>query len=185
MNDMKNIIFRFCIIILPIMILVSCKSSPTSMMIDSFSKQSIKIPHELEVIAEGKVCKFHSDSLLPYKFVIYYDSKNCFPCRIAHLIENEELHKLSIGSRKFSVINIFSPLIEDVDDTRNTLILSKNKYPVYLDANSNFPKLNPQIPDDRRFHYFLLDSLNYPIFVGNPDATASLNKLFKEALKIK
>lgn len=55
-------------------------------------------------------------------------------------------------------------------------------YPVYVDFNCSFRKLNTGIPEDVRFHSFLLDKNGHPVFVGNPNANETLNHLFEKVL---
>ena len=40
----------------------------------------------------------------------------------------------------------------------------------------------PGLPDDKRFHSFLLDRDGHPVFIGNPTANEQLWVLFKEVL---
>ena len=77
---------------------------------------------------------------------------------------------------------IFSPKEEEYDALVKELMIADYPYPIYVDYNGVFRKLNPQIPEDRRFHCFLLDKNGYPVFVGNPVASERMMELFKTAL---
>lgn len=162
--------------------IVSCtdRQKVKSLMID-FMKSQIVIPNDLELIYEGKVSKSDLTSLKPNKFIIYYDSLDCSSCRISHLVENYPLYEMA-DSCGFSLITIFSPRANEVEDVRLQLMLTHSPIPIYLDANASFRRQNSSIPSDMRFHNFLVSLDNRPSFVGNPLASDELYELFKKAL---
>lgn len=57
------------------------------------------------------------------------------------------------------------------------------KFPIYIDQYGEFRSLNPRIPDDKRFHSFLLNKNGYPIYVGNPLNSQKLFDIFIKHLK--
>lgn len=56
-------------------------------------------------------------------------------------------------------------------------------YLVYVDYSGSFAETNMSIPEDNRFHSFLLNKEGRPVFVGNPLASDRMMELFKEALE--
>lgn len=72
---------------------------------------------------------------------------------------------------------IISPNAENLDDIIHKLIEIDGKYPVYVDINSDFIQHN-RIPEDARFHSFLIDDKHKPIFVGDPISSDKLMSLF-------
>lgn len=83
----------------------------------------------------------------------------------------------------FSVLTIFSPLQEELEDVRLKLMVADYDFPVYVDVNGTFGKLNRCIPTDVRFHEFLLDEMGKPLFIGNPTSNEQLSDLFRVALR--
>ena len=43
--------------------------------------------------------------------------------------------------------------------------------------------MNRDIPDDRRFHSFLIDVDGHPVYIGNPTANDELLALFDEIIE--
>ena len=121
------------------------------------------------------------ESQIVIKFIIYYDSLDCSSCRISHLVENYPLYEMA-DSCGFSLITIFSPRANEVEDVRLQLMLTHSPIPIYLDANASFRRQNSSIPSDMRFHNFYVGHDNHPAFVGNPLASDELYELFKKAL---
>lgn len=151
-----------------------------SLMID-FMESEIVIPSDLESIHEGKVSKLALTSLKPNRFIIYYDSLDCSSCRISHLVENYPLYEMA-DSLGFSLITIFSPRANEVEEVRHQLMLTHSPIPIYIDSNGSFRRQNSSIPSDLRFHNFLISPGNRPVFVGNPLASGKLYELFQNAL---
>ena len=83
----------------------------------------------------------------------------------------------------FSIITIFSPKKEDLEEVK--LQISMANYPkrIYLDTNGDFCKLNESIPNDQRFHSFMLNDEGRPIFVGNPLYNSELMDIFMRILQ--
>ena len=51
---------------------------------------------------------------------------------------------------------------------------------IYLDSSNSFHHNNPQIPNDQRFHTFLLNGDKKILLVGDPVKNEKINKLFQE-----
>ena len=62
------------------------------------------------------------------------------------------------------------------------LQFSEPPYPVYVDKENLFQTSNPSIPDDSRYHTFLLDRNNRVVLVGNPLASNAMRSLFRKTL---
>ena len=80
-------------------------------------------------------------------------------------------------------MTVFSPRQEEYDEVMKQLILLDFPYPVYIDFSGSFRGGNAEtIPEDRRFHVFLMDVNGHPVFVGNPMSGEDLMVLFEKAL---
>ena len=73
---------------------------------------------------------------------------------------------------------------EDFENIRQQVLIANYPFPVYIDKNSSFKSNNKTLPKDARFHYFLINSRNLPIFVGNPLSNQQLNELFINVLNV-
>lgn len=146
-----------------------------------FIKAEIVIPDDLESICNREIKLIDLETVKGDKFIIYYDSLDCSSCRIAHLAENNPLYEMA-DSSGFSVLTIFSPRIDEIEEVKLHLMMANPPVPVYVDVNGSFCRHNSLIPSDLRFHKFLIGTHNHPTFVGNPLASERLYGLFQKAL---
>ena len=146
-----------------------------------FMGSVIVIPDDLECICSRRIGNINTEDLKPARFIVYYDSLGCSSCRISHLADIFPLLDMADTS-DFSVLTIFSPLQEELEDVRLKLMVADYDFPVYVDVNGTFGKLNRCIPTDVRFHEFLLDEMGKPLFVGNPTSNEQLSELFTRVL---
>ena len=109
------------------------------------------------------------DSLMSVpKLVVYIDSTECESCRIQKLYQYNRLAELSRKSRKYELVILFSPKREGKEQFVKLLQHKDYPFPVYVDIDNDFEKMNAFIPRDSRFHTFLLDGSNKPVIVGDP-----------------
>ena len=147
-----------------------------------FMESEIVIPNEIECIYNRQVDKIKLDTLQQLKLIVYYDSLDCSSCRISHLMDIYPLYDMADTSN-FSLLTIFSPKEEDLAEVRNHIVIQNLPIPIYIDADGSFSKLNKSIPSDKRFHSFLIDDNNKPVFVGNPLTNSSLEEVLKTILE--
>lgn len=175
---------KVTLVCLSLLLCVSCfDKHNVKTLLRQFKESVIDIPEDMLCIKNGAIVPFHLDSFKKNKFIVYYDSLSCSSCRVSHLTELDSLY-LQSDSSSFSVITIFSPPLIDVGETCSNLILSKNPFPVYLDYNKSFARANKCIPNDNRFKCFLIDSLNHPVFVGDPLANRKIAELFQRVISL-
>lgn len=146
-----------------------------------FTKSEIVIPSDLECINNRQIKEINTDTLKPLKFIVYYDSLECSACRISHLVDIYPLYDMA-DTCDFSVITVFSPKLSEVSNVQNQLRIANHTIPIYIDKYATFRHINKSIPSDHRFHYFLLNENNSPVFVGNPLSSPRLHDLFIEAI---
>src|SRR5574344_1324288 len=80
----------------------------------------------------------------------------------------------------FFIINIQA---QDYNIVKSALNLSQLKHSVYIDTIDVFKQNNPQLPDSRIYHTFLLNKENKVVLIGNPLYNEHVEKLFLELLK--
>ena len=185
---MKTIIYSgkcgnlsICIICLLVaMILSGCSEHRTGKILKTFMKETIVLPDDMHSIRDRSMSSVSVFKEIP-TFVMYHDSLACSNCQIAHLIDNISLYE-SADTSDFQVVTVFSPRQEEYDEIMRQLMILDFPYPIYVDFNCSFRKLNAGIPEDVRFHSFLIDNDGHPVFVGNPAASDDLWKLFDKAL---
>lgn len=177
-NFIKNIVLTGCILLS----LSSCSERhKLRRTMSKFVQTEIQIPDDLECVYNREVTIINKDTLKPYKLIVYYDSLDCSSCRISHLMDLYPLYDMADTSN-FSVITIFSPKKENLEEVRFQLKITDPLAPTYIDPSGSFAKSNQCIPSDIRFHTFLLNGDGRVIFVGNPYINKKLKELFLEIL---
>ena len=121
------------------------------------------------------------DSLLKmdYKLVVYTDSVGCTECHLS-------LGEWSVKIREMKVINKNLSFVFIVNNSSELVIrslLNKNRfdYPVFIDHNNSFYKLN-SLKKDHRFQVFLLDRENNILLIGDPIRNDAIWELYKKTL---
>ena len=161
--------------------LVSCESMRIRKQMKAFMKSEIVLPEDLHHVC-GRSMETSSEIDAGPVLVMYHDSLECSSCQINHLFDNLSLYEKA-DTAGFSVVTVFSPRQEEYDEVLKQLVLLDFPYPVYIDFSGSFRNGNMEsIPEDRRFHTFLMDGDGHPVFVGNPTLSADLMALFEKAL---
>ena len=142
----------------------------------------ITIPHNLQATVQGKDTLLSGFGDRDMKLVVFFDSVGCSSCQVKQMNQWQEIIDFSKATKqKFNIVFIFSPKIGKsfLHEVRNSLRASQFSYPVFIDTLSSFLSANPAIPDDKRFHTFLLDENNKVVLVGNPQGNEKLWQLYK------
>mgnify|MGYP001150236507 CR=1 FL=1 len=114
-------------------------------------------------------------------WVIYADSFVCSSCKLGELqFWNEFIYRTKKKYDNVDFCFIFSPKEEDKNMFMFTMKSLTFASSIYLDSLRTFPKNNPQIPKDHRFHTFLLDKNRNIILIGDPIKNDRINELFLE-----
>lgn len=159
--------------------LASCDNFVTSYTVKRFSKNVIELPNPLELIYKGEVVSLVPKA--PFKQITLVDSTECSFCKVQKLQRYKDLLAESIEEGKFDLIVILCPKKEEGPTLRDFLLAHEFSIPVYLDLDQSFQARNPGIPNNRRFHTFLLDASGHPVYVGDP---LKGNRSYKQFEKI-
>lgn len=144
--------------------------------------QQIKLRNNLSLILESKIelpvssTEVYNGETHPFPdslrssplLIIYIDSTECSTCRISRLIWYKPVFDLAEEYGNFHVVPLVTPANEKRDFIREYLELMDSPFPIYLDEYGTFRSDNPSIPDDTRFHSFLIDNNGKPLVVGDP-----------------
>ena len=153
----------------------SCQELSLVKTLSDFEKANISIPSEM------LYCDGDSISLTqcpkPPLFVAFISADECSPC----FIETASIYGdvFDLGNKYgFSTMLILSPDKGVMQYCQDLLAREEVQVPLWLDLNNEFAIANAEkIPEDHRFHYFLLNEDYSPIVVGNP-----LNHKVKRAI---
>ena len=180
---MRKLFNRILLVSLVLMMLSSCgERNEIRQVLSSFKETEIVLPSDMEVYDEGGFRMAVLDSLNSVKMIIYYDSTDCSSCRISHLIELEPLYRDVAEDGHYDVVTIFSPRSEELEDVRLQLAVQDFSFPVYVDTYGSFARENVGIPEDERFHTFMIGGDGRPVFVGNPLGSEKMQDIFQKVL---
>jgi hypothetical protein len=116
--------------------------------------------------------------------VVYSDSVDCTGYYISQLgLWNELLYLENKSKSKVAFFFIINIQAQDYNIVKSALNLSQLKHSVYIDTIDVFKQNNPQLPDSRIHHTFLLNKENKVVLIGNPLYNERVEKLFLELLK--
>lgn len=172
-----NLILSFFILFL----VGGCAYNRMEKDVEEFRGTVINIPSDIQEVKHRNISEIHKE-LKPVKMVIYYDTLECGTCNVKHLGELLDLYDLQERFPSMEVLTIFSPRIQEYDSIMLELMRINFDYPIYVDANGSFSEKN-RIPADKRFHSFLLDRNNHPVFIGKPIVNDKLWTIFTGILE--
>ena len=163
-------------------LMTSCGEYGVSRHLRDFMDSTISIPNDIQVVSERHVHQVAASIIAGSKLVILYDSLECSSCQVGHLYDYLWSYEKLDSIQSCQLMTIFSPRQEEYDEVVRQLMVLNFPYPIYVDMSGSFRKINKCIPDDKRFHSFLLDKNGKPVFVGNPMSGPRMMELFMEAV---
>ncbi len=175
----KRILLNFACLLL---CFTACTELGLAIKIHKVKLNKIILPEVLLCIDNGSESLVHEKDETYAQYIVYIDSSECKTCILTHPEQFEALYQLQGAHGFFDIKIILSPgteyLSEIVEEIRNLNL----RFPVFLDIENEFNKSNAFLPDDSRFHSFLLDKQMRPIFVGSPFANKNAKALFEKKL---
>lgn len=174
---MKKILF-----FLMIATLSSCARISVSRNIKKFVGSEIQYPSEL-MLVEGRD-PFYKICDEPYgSLIIWYDSNECSPCRLSNISDLKKLFNLCRDSLQgIDVRVVFTPSFEKKDMFMEFVQDSERDFPVFVDENDVFGKVNKTIPQEPKYHTFLIDKNNKVLLTGNPLMGPAIWNLYRTTM---
>ena len=176
--------FRYKLIVICILMmsLSACKEYHISRQLRSFMNNTITVPSEMQVICGRNICPVDTYSANKARLIILFDSLECSSCQINKLFNYVSAYEKIRALPDCDLMTVFSPRQEEYDETVRQLMILNFPYPIYIDFLGNIRKLNKCIPDDTKFHRFLINKNGKPVFVGNPMHSPQMMELFMETM---
>lgn len=162
------------------MLLSACRSSEKESKTNDVRSW---IGKELRFPIDGFFTRLGKDTVFqlpkkPYMIVNYIDSLGCMGCRLRTLEWKIFMNKLELKYPGM-VSLLFYIQAKDTKELMWILRGDDFSYPVCIDINGNFSKLN-QLPLDDTFGTFLLNANKEVLLVGSPVGNPSLEQLYIE-----
>lgn len=181
---MKHSVFNEAIILLLLIFSTSCINNQTEDGIKNMIDKKVDLSGLVQV--KSKDCNDTSlitDANLSAKLVMYLDTASCSSCVINKIGQYDSFYKKSKESKgKFILIFVMSVPQKEFSTIKNYIISKNFEYPIYFDNENKFRKKNDFIPDNSRFHSFLLDESNRITLVGNPIVSDSMWELYTKTI---
>ena len=133
----------------------------------SFENSRVVLPEIMMVLEDGNVYykKLPSEC---NRFIAYFGSEDCSNCVINRIEETiNPLIRVSDSLKLFEVITIMTPPMEERDGVIEAIKRKRYMFPIYID-DLNTSNLSETIPEDSRFHFFLLGKSGRVKYVGYP-----------------
>lgn len=156
-----------------IVFLCNCGGNGKDIILDSFLASTVQLPDRVIEVQNGQ----QSCVYLPsgYRLVYYYSPDQCYDCLLKHTYD---LCKL-FNCKEFNTVILFCPKGEEREGVLENAILMNYNFPIYFPFDNDWISTS-SIPDFDRYHVFLMDPNNHPVFVGDPIRNGGLGKTFFE-----
>ena len=165
-------------------LLYSCTNNRLVKEVELFTGKHIILSSDLRTVYNGKDTVLANFTEVPIKLIVWYDSLVCSSCQVSQMHEWCDIINYSDSlAQWFSIVYIFSPKYEDMDNVNMLLKVDKLSYPVFIDPNTTFVRENPELPQNNQLHSFLIDRNNKVVLIGNPLYNPSLWALYKRTIQ--
>lgn len=141
----------------------------------------------MELSLDSMVCMHPLSQMITEKtndftYVIYVDSFTCGKCALNHLSDWDVLSS-AINSERLSYIFILAPKKSEKEQTleivrQDTMFNDRT----YIDTIGVFEKRNPQLPENKLLHTFLINSECKVQLAGSPLYNYKMKNLIEQVL---
>lgn len=143
---------------------------------------TVVLPEKVTCIQGGNSFPMPETLRTTPKYIVFVDSTECSMCRIDKLVHYKDLLEMSHETGAFEVFIILSIRESEYKHIFDHLLYSEHEFPIYLDEQASFRKLNPIIPDITAFHTLFVDRDNSIILVGDPVYNEQIMNLFHQVI---
>lgn len=174
---------RYIILMVIFVSSVLCQSCGTKSTLSKMLEQKVVLDSLTPIFLGNEMGDKVSVEPKYARLVVYFDSTVCQPCRINRLYEWESIISLEAKyDYQFDVMFIFSPSYKQQDFMCRSFATNRFRHIVWFDKKGIFRQINRFVPDDSRFHTFLLNRDNEIALVGNPLSNQNIRVLFDNTL---
>jgi hypothetical protein len=179
---MKNLIVFFTLIVIGIVLCNACvernehkKRLETE--VRQFVKKPIILPDNLLAVNCNDQMPADTTLLMrSYKMIVYVHQGGCEECELRSLIPSYLFMLENEHRKNFSVVFILNA--SEIETVNQILTDMRFFRTVFYDLNRDFERLNPHLPNDERFHTFLLNGENEIVLIGSPVYNEDLKNLY-------
>ena len=166
---------RKSLLFVVILLAAACNSNP----VDRFFEGRYSLP-EILFLVDGEGGRYVRTPTVRPVFIVWFSREDCSECAVSHLEEKfYYLTRLADQTNLFDVIFVMSPKDGETDHIAEMISAYEFSWPVYLDTSNECEKL---LPEDGRFHMFLMDTAGKPVWLGSPLKDGKINGQFYAAI---
>lgn len=167
-----------------LMFLCSCQNNhkdEITQIVSDWVGKEIRFPEGLPFMVNGKDTMDFSGVDALHKIVVYVDSLGCMSCRLNLPLWSDFIHELdSLTDSQVCFLFYLQP--KSVKELNLITRRDSFNYPVCVDIDDNFNKLN-HLPKDDDFRAFLLNEYNRVEVIGNPIHNSKIKELYINVIR--
>ena len=145
-----------------------------------FLNSKLVLSSKMIKVADGRIADSEYSQQLPV-YVIYYSPDVCSECAINHIFVNKPYYDFAKRRGDFETIIIVAPPEDEFSDILTLALKLNFPYPIYFDSEHHLEKQDI-IPQDERFHCFLLDKEGIVSYIGRPLSSLRAQQQFIHCL---
>ncbi len=115
------------------------------------------------------------------KLILYVDSTSCSGCFLGHLKDYNQISD-SLSAHNGELVAVLHPQRVRLEELKERMGQERFPFWCILDVNGEFISHNPNIPDNKLLHTFMLDENNNVILIGDPTINSRIEELFYSEL---
>ena len=163
---------------------MSCDFISSTKELNRFYEAKVVIPANLEIYYNGNDTSASIIDDIDNKLIVYYNSTDCSACEVSYINRWDryiEYNKWTKG--KFGVVFVFSPSAKEYPEIKRMVNrLDGIGTPILLDKTGEFDRLNPTIPNARKYHTFMIDKNGSVVVVGSPIGNEKLWESYQKEI---
>ena len=143
---------------------------------------SISFPEKVSCVWKRELYPMPDSLSGKTKLIIFVGSSECTKCSISQSIRYTDLYLFSKEVGSFELVLLFSLNNDERDEIIDFICSMDFPFPVFIDEDRYFLRLNPFLASDKRFQCICVDRTGRPLYVGNPINGDSWMELFKKVI---
>lgn len=142
----------------------------------------VSLPAEIEEICGGEGHMLPDSVRTAEKLLYFVDSLQCSTCQISKFVRFGEIIRKADSTGRFEVVFLVSPKKGEKDFIRDYIKSIEMPFPICVDVDNAFRRINPAIPDDARFHCLYINAEGQPLLVGDPTVNERISTLLNKII---
>lgn len=161
-----------------------CKKARLRAQLKELMSSTIVLPEKITCVYNGEVFPMPDSLQNRPKLIVYIDSTECTTCRISRFGAYRFLFDRASQTGQISVCLLLANTSFGVIPLDRYLADRELDFPVFIDEENVFLKMNPLMAMDECFHSVFVDERGTPQIVGDPVVNDGVLSIYKEKYDI-